>query len=258
MKRITVLPVIRHLLYYSRRVFQQGVLYIVLVLDLVGLAIIYYTEFDIPSWLLSVAPVIAIFIAGFVVYREGTADLKLLFSENSGQSCTYIGGIDGVQELYTFSLNGYFTNFGPQGTAIQSVKTETYVNGLNDKFVLNRVGVNVKISEPHDGIIAPEQHGYLSVAAKQTNFPMVMESGDLLPATFFVELTIGSPIGTSTAETVKWIQDVEVRVKISYFQRARSRHENSKASLNVSSLKNSFAMRQHQLKLESEKRNFSA
>ena len=88
------MSLLRQLGYFSLRMLKETVLCILLALDLVGFLLTYFTSLSLPSWLFGLIPVVAIFLASFNIYRQGTADARIVFldQDNVEYDCVSSAG----------------------------------------------------------------------------------------------------------------------------------------------------------------------
>src|SRR5207253_3357824 len=106
--------VIRHMLYFSLRLFKEAILYMVLALDLAGLLVAYFTTIHLPNWFFWIIPILAIYAASFGIYRKGVADIRIIFLDPQDERFTCYGGYGDLEQAFNVAIHGHLVNFGPQ------------------------------------------------------------------------------------------------------------------------------------------------
>lgn len=99
----------KNFIFFTKSLFKQSILYIILALDLIGVLITYFSNIDIPTAVLYSVPIIALFLASYKIFQDGIADIKIIFFNETPQEFEAVGGHGNVVKSYSSLANGYIT-----------------------------------------------------------------------------------------------------------------------------------------------------
>jgi hypothetical protein len=174
-------------MYFLSRILRQAIFYILFALDLLGVAITYYSQLQVPKWLLIVIPITAIFLACFNLYRQGTADVRMVFNEESSPKYICSNSKGSREYNYVGAINGHILNYGPQTGVLEEIEFEVGCNDIFDEYLLSRILIMNNLPHLLRGKVELSEKEYDEEIIK---LPLVLKSGDIQPFTLFINFKI--------------------------------------------------------------------
>ena len=202
--------IFRQFTNFTLRILRQTILYILLALDLIGLVITYNSRIQLPTWLLTIIPIVAIFLAGFNIYRQGTADIRIdLIEEEDPQY--YCNNLKGDRQ-YNFrgKINGHLFNFGSQSGVLETISYKVGFNDIFNEFVISRMFLACNVSPLLAGKVDPSDNNYVD---KKIELPLVLKSSDILPFTLILDIRIlVTPNEEFIWQVLDWLKFINLQI----------------------------------------------
>lgn len=190
---------------------KNWILWMLLLLDLIGLIISFNKHLNIPNWFIYLIPYAAILIAGYHIFKKSAPKItidKPLENEYKIEfpytdSFTY----------FNISFDSYIRNFGLQTGSLEEIRINLMgVNDINDKFILKNMGISFEkplICKTKNmfhllEVDPSKRHGF--------KFPMVLVPGTMIPIYFRVSMSF-SGNHSSSDEILDWIKKVQFELE---------------------------------------------
>jgi hypothetical protein len=174
------------------------------------MAITYYSQLQIPNWLLIVIPIIAILLACFNLYRQGTADVRMIFIEKLSPEYICNNSKGSREYNYVGAISGHILNYGPQSGVLEEISYEVGCNDIFDKYLLSRILIVNNLS--------PLLKGKVELSEKDDDdkiikLPLALKSGDIQPFTLFINFTIlVTQNENDVMDILQWLKLININV----------------------------------------------
>lgn len=204
------MTIFKQLAYFSSHILRQTILYIFLALDVAGIAITYYSRLQLPTWLLVIIPIVAIFLAGFNIYRQGTADIRIVLIEENDPQYDCRNSVGNRKYNFKGKVSGHLFNFGPQSGVLEKISYKVGFNGIFDEYIISRMLMDCHVSPLFAGEIDFSKRNYQD---KEIELPLVLKAGDIQPFTLILDLPISvSPNEESVIEVLNWLKFINLQI----------------------------------------------
>jgi hypothetical protein len=164
----------------------------------------------LPTWLLVIIPIVAIFLAGFNIYRQGTADVRIVFIEEKNPQYDCSNSLGNREYNFTGAVCGHLFNFGPQSGVLEKISYKVGFNGIFDEYILSRMLLACQVSPLLVGKVDPSEKKYLD---KKIALPLVLKPSDIQPFTLVLDLSISVSLNEeSILEILQWLKFINLKV----------------------------------------------
>ena len=199
----------RQLVYFSGRLVKDTLLLVLLGLDLIFMLVTYIASLAVPGWVFAIVPIIAIFLASFNIYRQGTADTRLEITEipDSYSDWGCHASEDGREFRFKAAIHGHMMNFGPQVGIVEKLGAVVGFNGLFDPYVLRRMEYSAYLSR----FYKRASEG-LEGADQAIELPFVLQPGQVQPCSAFLHVSITTEERDEILIELRWLEQIDVKL----------------------------------------------
>ena len=221
----------KNLFHFTVRLFREVSLLLFLLADVIGLILLYWKNIDIPVSVLTVIPIVGLYVASFNIYRKGSADIRISFSDISMTAFKKYS-----RESFVGIISGNVANYGLQTGILQDFNVQLIsINDVDDPFVRNKIGIGVSISP----LLPPKNFPSWSPGSSShegQTLPLVLEPGKTVPlcVNMYLYFSCSQP---EMEEAVEWLESVSIRVTYSVTQSDGHRKESNSFLILTNSLK---------------------
>jgi hypothetical protein len=198
------------ILKYIFLLFKNSILWIVLFLDLVGALVTYFTDYNVPNWILLSFPIVAILITGYNIFKNSAP--KITVDKPKEDEFNIDFPYANTYNTINIKFDSYIRNFGLQSGALENIKINFLgVNEIKDEFILRHMDISF-----NEFLLCKEKNKFMILNIDPNNkygftFPMVLTPDTMIPIYFMVQMSF--PGGEEVMEWVKRI-NFELEYKI--------------------------------------------
>ncbi len=199
----------KNFLFFTRNLFKQSILYIILAIDLIGVIITYFSNINIPNWILYLVPVIAFYLASYKLFKDGIADIKITFFQETPQEFNSHGMHENVVMSYFSLLNGYISNLGPKAGLLKSLNIELLeINGIFDQFVIDQFNFSIHNTTILTGKVPFTWYNKMDKNTSMLNFPLIINPNEIIHCFFQFSIEFGYFEYDKIIENANWLKTI--------------------------------------------------
>ncbi|MDN4067929.1 hypothetical protein QYF50_08495 [Paenibacillus vini] len=198
---------LRLLIRYTTTIFKETVFRILLILDIIGAVVTYFSIAKVPFWIFLVITLLGLFWAGFKLFIKSSPDIKIKLPNKEDVEFRFAGGHTTLTQYFTISIRSYICNFGIQTGSVDSVKVvSSSINKIDDEYVIQQLSIRIR-----KAIITSEKViVYGSMFDKELEFPIILKPDTMKAFYITFQLEFKSYDQKQINNAISWLKEINL------------------------------------------------
>lgn len=194
---------------YLSLFIKSWLLWVILFLDLLGIILVYNTNFRLPIWVLICIPILAILITSYSIFKNSSP--KIIVDKPLEDDFVIDFNSTYTYNNFNIKFETYIRNFGLQSGSLEFIKLNFVgVNGIKDEFILRNMEIN-----SGNFVICNEKNKFMLAEIKdnyRVKFPMILKPDTMKPIYFMIPLQFSSTFETNV-EMLDWVKKIHFELE---------------------------------------------
>ncbi|WP_337050648.1 hypothetical protein [Priestia megaterium] len=195
---------------YTKMMLKSIILNVSLFISLAGIVTVYFTNVKIPYWVFLLFPFIALFYAGYSIYKNSAPSITIIPPDEDDLDIKY-------DEFGAFKIimKSRITNFGTRSGSLESIKLNYMgFNGLKDKFLLE----NLMFTCEEPKILKKKPTPVMSLKPMDFDFkyPIIVDVNKNDYLYFLTSFHIPASGDEGMKEATEWIKTLDFELEYKY------------------------------------------